>query len=86
MRPAHVIGMTVGSLLLAVGPALAVPASQSGAISWTTADAVAAKQVAGSILSTTLGHDGSRSVYDVRIRSGDKIENVKVAAHTALEW
>lgn len=81
----RVIGITIGTILLAAGPALAVPARHSSAIGWTTAESVAAQRVPGNILSTTLGTDAGRPVYTVDIRTaGGRLRAVQVDAHSAV--
>ena len=75
------IGITIGIIVLATAPALAVSAKPIG---WATADAVAAQRVAGDILATRFHDDGSRAVYDVTVRTADRrLEQVRVDAHTA---
>ena len=79
-----IVGMTIASTLLAVGPVLAAPAGRSPAIGWTSADAVAAQRVPGDILATRPRGTGSRAVYDVDIRTADgRLEQVEVDAHDA---
>jgi uncharacterized membrane protein YkoI len=80
----RVIGITIGTMFLAAGPALAAPTGHSATIGWTTADAVAAERVSGDILATRLKEDGGRAVYSVDIRTADnRIEEVQVDAHSA---
>lgn len=79
----RVIGITIGTVFLAAGPALAVPAGRSPAIGWTTADDVAAARVPGDILATRLEDDGGRALYAVDIRRVDRLEEVLVDAHNA---
>jgi uncharacterized membrane protein YkoI len=80
----RVIGITIGTVFLASGPALAAPARHSTPISPTTADSVAAERVPGDILATRLKDDGRRAVYNVEIRTADnRLEEVQVDAHTA---
>jgi hypothetical protein len=80
----RVIGITIGTVFLAAGPALAAPAGHAPAIGWTTADAVAAQRVPGNILATRLENDGGRAVYGVEIRTaGDELKQVQVDARTA---
>lgn len=78
----RIIGLTIGTMLLAAGPALAVPAGHLSTIRSTTADAVAVERVPGSILNTRL-EDG-RAVYTVDIQTADnRLEEVRVDAHRA---
>lgn len=78
-----VIGITVGTVLLAAGPAPAATGGDSPTIGWTTADAVAAQRVAGDILGTRLQSDGGRPAYHVVIQTADnRLEDVRVDAHT----
>jgi hypothetical protein len=80
----RVIGITLGTAVLAAGPALAKPAKHPSTIAWTTADAVAAERVPGNILDTTLTHHGARALYAVDIRTpGDRLEEVLVDARNA---
>ena len=75
------IGITVGTILLAAVPALAASARPIG---WAAADAVAAQRVPGEILATRLDDAGARAVYDVTVRTADRrLEQVQVDAHTA---
>ena len=77
------IGIIVGTVLLAAGPVLAAARGDSPPISWTTADAVAAQRVAGDILGTRLERDGGRPAYDVVIQTADnRLEDVRVDART----
>ncbi len=79
------IGITLGTLLLATGPAMAAPSGPSSIIGWTTADAVAAERVPGEILATRLQHDGARAVYDVVVHTPDnRLEQVRVDARSAV--
>jgi Peptidase propeptide and YPEB domain len=79
------IGITLGTLLLATGPAMAAPTGSPSIISWTTADAVAAERVPGDILATRLEGDGARAVYKVAVHTPDnRLEEVRVDAHTAV--
>jgi uncharacterized membrane protein YkoI len=83
MNITRTIGITLGTLLLVSGPALALPAA-SAIISWRTADAVAAERVPGRILATRLNGDEARPVYDVAIHTpGNRLEEVRVDARTA---
>ncbi len=76
----RLIGITVGTILLAAGPALAAPAWHSAVIGWSTADALAAQRVPGGILVTRL--DSARVLYNVDIVTADKrLEDVEVDAH-----
>lgn len=80
----QVIGITIGTILLAAGPALAVPARHSSTIGRMTAESVAAQRVPGNILSTTLGTDAGRPVYTVDIRTaGGRLRAIQVDAHSA---
>jgi hypothetical protein len=80
----RMIGITMGSIVLVAGPALAATRGHSGTVGWTTADAVAAQRVAGDILATRLENDGARMVYNVDIRTADnRLEEVQVDAHNA---
>jgi hypothetical protein len=80
----RVIGITIGTMLLAAGPALAVPASGSSTIGWMTADSLAVQRVPGNILSTTLETNAGRPVYTVDIRTaGGRLRAVQVDAHSA---
>jgi len=80
----RVIGITIGTMLLAAGPALAVPTSHSSTVGWMTADSVAVQRVPGDILATTLGSDARRPVYTVDIRTTDgRLRAVQVDAHSA---
>jgi len=74
------IGITLGTILLAAGPALATPGWDSSIIGWRTADALANQRVAGEILATRL--DSDHVLYHVDIRTADnRIEDVQVDAH-----
>jgi uncharacterized membrane protein YkoI len=76
-----IIGVTIGTILLAAAPALAAPAGHSSTITWTTADAVAAERLPGHILNTRLEHDDGRAVYAVDIHTADNhLEEVQVDA------
>ena len=79
----RVIGLTIGTVVLAAGPALAAPVGHSSAGGWTPADSVAAARVPGDILATRLTSDGGRTLYAVDIQSVDRIEEVLVDAHNA---
>jgi hypothetical protein len=79
----RVIGITIGTVFLAAGPALAAPVGHSPAVGWTTADAVAAQRMPGDILATRLKRDGGRALYTVDIQSVDRLEEVLVDAHNA---
>lgn len=80
----RITGLTIGTMLLAASPALAAPAGHSSTIRWSTADAVAAERVSGTILNTRLeDHDG-RAVYAVDIQTADhRLEEVQVDARNA---
>jgi hypothetical protein len=78
------IGITIGTVFLAAGPALAAAAAHPGVVGWATADAVARQRVAGDIVATRLASDGGRGVYNVDVRTTDnRIEDVEVDAHNA---
>jgi hypothetical protein len=80
----RIIGVTIGTALLAASPALAAPVGHSSSIRWTTADAVATERVPGSILDTRLEDDGGRAVYAVDIQTADhRLEEVQVDALSA---
>lgn len=80
----RIIGVTIGTVLLAAGPALAAPAGQASTIRWTTADAAAAERVPGRILNTRLEDNYGRAVYAVDIQTADnRLEEVQVDAHNA---
>jgi len=80
----RIIGVTIGTMLLAAGPALAAPAGQASTLKWTTADAVAAERVPGRILNTRLEDNDGRAVYAVDIQTADnRLEEVQVDAHSA---
>ncbi|HEY7654348.1 MAG TPA: PepSY domain-containing protein [Methylomirabilota bacterium] len=81
----RIVGVTIGTVVLAAaGPALAAPAEHSPTIAWTTAGAVAAERVPGSILNTKLEDNDGHAVYTVDIRTADnRIEEVQVDAHSA---
>ncbi len=77
----RIIGLTIGTMLLAAGPALAAPAGHSSTIRRTTADAVAAERIPGRILNTRLEDDDGRAVYAVDIHTADNhLEEVQVDA------
>jgi uncharacterized membrane protein YkoI len=79
-----IIGVTIGTMLLTAGPALAAPAGHSSTIRTTTADAVAVERVPGNILNTRLEDDDGRAVYAVDIQTaGNRLEEVQVDAHSA---
>jgi len=81
---ARIVGLTIGTMLLATGPALAAPAAPASTLEWTTADAVAAERVPGRILNTRLEDNDGRAVYAVDIRTADnRLEEVQVDAHSA---
>jgi uncharacterized membrane protein YkoI len=85
MTITRTIGITLTSLLLAGGPALAAPAGASPIIGWSTADAVAAERVPGEILATQLEREGGRPVYHVAIHTpANRLEEVRVDARTAV--
>jgi uncharacterized membrane protein YkoI len=80
----RVVGITIGTILLAAGPAWAVPAGHSSTIGWRAAEAVAAQRVPGDVLATTPGTDAGRPTYAVNIRTADnRLEQVEVDAHSA---
>jgi uncharacterized membrane protein YkoI len=80
----RIIGLTIGILLVVEGPALAAATGHSSTIGWTTADAVAAERVPGSILNTRLQDNDRRAVYAVDIQTADhRLEEVQVDAHSA---
>lgn len=80
----RIIGVTIGTMLLAAGPALAAPEGQASTIRWTTADAVAAERVPGRILNTGLEDNYGRAMYAVDIQTADnRLEEVQVDAHSA---
>jgi uncharacterized membrane protein YkoI len=80
----RMIGITLGSVVLATGPALAAPPPHSATIGWSTAGAVAAERVAGDILATRLESGTMRKVYDVDIQTADRrLEEVQVDARNA---
>ncbi|HKW95156.1 MAG TPA: PepSY domain-containing protein [Methylomirabilota bacterium] len=85
MTITNTIGITLGTLLLATGPALAARTGPPSIIGWTTADAVAAERVPGKILATRLERDGARAEYNVAVHTPDnRLEEVRVDAHTAV--
>lgn len=74
------IGITVGTILLAAGPALAASGWHTAIIGWSTADALAAQRVPGDILAIRL--DRARVLYNVELRTADnRLEDVEVDAH-----
>lgn len=80
----RIIGVTIGTMLIAAGPALATPAGQASTVTWTTADAVAVERVPGRILDTRLEDDDGRVVYAVDIQTADnRLEEVQVDALSA---
>jgi hypothetical protein len=80
----RIIGLTIGTTLLAASPAPAAPAGHSSTIRWTTADAVAAQRIPGSIRDTRLEDKDGRAVYAVDIQTADhRLEEVRVDAHSA---
>ena len=80
----RIVGLTIGTMLLAAGPALAAPAAPASILEWTTADAVAAERVPGRILNTRLEDNDGRGVYAVDIQTVDnRLEEVEVDAHSA---
>jgi peptidase YpeB-like protein len=79
----RVIGITIGVLVLAAAPAPAAPAGRA-VIPWSTADAVAARRVAGEIVATRLADEAGRAVYHVDVQTpGNRLEEVRVDAHDA---
>jgi uncharacterized membrane protein YkoI len=80
----RVVGITIGTILLAAAPSWAMPAGQSPTIGWRAAEAVAARRVAGDVLTTTPGTDAGRATYMVSVRTADnRLEQVEVDAHSA---
>ncbi len=78
------VGLALAPILLAAAPAQAAPTGPAATIGWTTAEAVAAERVPGSILDTKLDDRGGHAVYSVEIQTADRrLEKVQVDAHDA---